>query len=52
MDVVTKDIMENQKIITIKIISKINKDIQIYKIYESLKKIDESIKISIAENIK
>jgi putative Mg2+ transporter-C (MgtC) family protein len=55
INVLTKDIKENQSHIIIKIVSKINKNIDIYKIHselEKLRKIDKMIKISIAENIK
>ena len=52
MNTLTKDIIEDKKNITIKIISKINRDIDLTRIHETLRKIDKTLKISIAENIK
>jgi hypothetical protein len=52
MNTLTKDIVEDKNNIQIKIISKINRDIEISRIHETLRNIDKTIKISIAENIK
>jgi hypothetical protein len=51
MKIITKDIIENNNTMTIKILTKINKKIKIYKILHALKKFDKKMKISIQENI-